>query len=110
DPYSGRIAPLRRNLADRDTDHHPGRGDEQKLVVERCHERRDDIAAKLREFDPTNSLTTTRLSIEVVELGALAKAGVGDDHQVGILTGHVARDDLVAIAEPHAPDTSCAAA
>ena len=46
------------------------------------HERRDDVAAALGQLDAAHSLAAAALGVEVLELGPLAVAGVGDDQQV----------------------------
>ena len=62
----------------------------------RCHQRGDDRAPALGQLDAPDALSAAGLGVEVVELGSLAVAGVGDDQQVHTLPGDVARDDLVA--------------
>jgi len=45
----------------------------------------------------------------VVEFRTLAISGVGDDEHVHSLTRHIARHDLVALAQPHPADPGRAA-
>ena len=58
------------------------------------------------ELDAPHALAAAALAVELVELGALAVAGVGDDEDGDVVAGHVARHDLVArrlqLHAPHA--------
>ena len=73
------------------------------------HERRDDCPSALGQLDAPHALATSVLRVEMVELRALAVAGVGDDQQVDSLAGDVAGHDLVAGPQPHAADPGRAA-
>jgi hypothetical protein len=54
------------------------------------------------ELDALDALAAAALDVELVELGALAVAAVGDDEHRGVVAGDVARHDLVALAHLHA--------
>ena len=57
----------------------PPDDDDEDLVVEADHERGDHDALLGRELDAPHALAAAALAVELVELGALAVAGVGDD-------------------------------
>ena len=69
------------------------------------HERGHDVAPAGGELDAPDALAAAALAGEVLELGALAVAGIGDDEDGGVVAGHVAGHELVALLELHAPHT-----
>ena len=79
DPHAGGVAALRGDVADRHADDGAARGDDEDLVVEADHEGRDHVALLGGELDAPHALAAAALAVELVELGALAVAGVGDD-------------------------------
>ena len=103
DPDTGGIATLAGDLADLHADHGAAAVDDEDLVVERHHERGDHVALLGRELDAPNALATAALAVEVLELGALAVAGVGDHEHGDVVAAGVERHDLVAGPHLHAP-------
>src|SRR6266508_4376085 len=92
------------DLAHRHANHDAARRDHKDLVVQRHHEGGDHEPAPGSELDALHALDAPALPREVLQLGALAVAGVGDDEDRRVVTGDVAGNDLVARAQLHAPD------
>src|SRR5690606_756893 len=75
------------------------------------HERRRDRALLAGQADAAHALATTSLTVELVELGALAVAGLGHDQDRGVVAGDVARHDgVLVVLELHAAHAGGAAA
>ena len=90
DPHAGGVAALRRDVPDRHADDDAAGGDHEDLVVEADHERGDHEALLGGELDAPHALAAAALAVELVELGALAVAGVGDDQDGDVVAGDVA--------------------
>src|SRR3546814_801367 len=106
DPHAGGVAALAGDLPDGHADERAPGVDHEDLVVDADHERGDHEALLGGELDAPHALTTPALHVEVLELGALAVAGVGDDQHGDVVAAGVEAHHLVAGAELHADRTS----
>ena len=80
----------------------PTRVDHEDLVVEADHEGGDHVALLGGELDAAHALAAAALAVEVLELRALAVAGVGDDEHGDVVAAGVEAHDLVAGPQLHA--------
>ena len=69
--------------------------DHEDLVVEADHEGGHHVALLGGELDAAHALAAAALAVEVLELGALAVAGVGDDEHGDVVAAGVEAHDLV---------------
>src|SRR5690606_27850506 len=105
------VAALGRDVPRRGADRLALVRDHDDLVVEGDHAGRHDRGALLAdELDALDAHGPPALRRVLVQLGALAVAGLGDDEDVGVGPGHGAGDDLVALPQLHPPDPGGTAA
>src|SRR5690606_12268469 len=75
------------------------------------HERRRDRALLAGQADAAHTLAATALTVELVELGALAVPGLGHDQDRAVVAGDVARHHgVLVVLELHAAYAGRAAA
>src|SRR5690349_17814972 len=79
DPHAGGVAALAGDAAHLHADDRATGVDHEDLVVELDHEGRHHVALLGRELDGPDALAAAALDVEVLGLGALAVAGIGDD-------------------------------
>src|SRR5581483_3738643 len=96
------ITALRRDVAHGGADHDATGRDHEDLVVDTDHERGHHEALLRRQLDRPDTLPTTTLPVEVLELRPLAVPRVGDDQHGDVVATRVEGHDLVARTQLHA--------
>src|SRR5690606_4464941 len=71
DLHAGGVASLGGDAPDLHADGGAGGGDDEDLVVDADHERRDDLALLGGDLDAPDALAAAALGVELVQLGAL---------------------------------------
>src|SRR5690606_6320894 len=110
DPDPGRVPALHRDRVDRGADDRARVVDEEDLVVVGHQQAGDDTPTVGVQLVGTHPLAAAALGVELVHVGALAVARVGDGQQADALGDRPGADHPVARSQLHAPNAAGGAA